>query len=63
MEKECYEEEIQPYRETDYKLIIYSKAVDHVLIFGVIFVMWGRHRWILINNKLFPFMIYLHRID
>ena len=23
MEKECYEEEVQPYRKTDYKPIIY----------------------------------------
>ena len=22
--------------------------------------MWGRHRWFLLNNKISPFMIYLH---
>ena len=25
MEKECYEEKVQPYRKTDYKLIIIIK--------------------------------------
>ena len=28
MEKECYEKEVQPYRETDYKVIIYDRVTD-----------------------------------
>ena len=28
MEKECYEEEVQPYRKTDYKPIIYISSAN-----------------------------------
>ena len=53
MEKECYEEEVQPYRKTDYKPIIYiyiysvvNVYLDHlklcvVCIYGRIYVCCG----------------------
>ena len=56
MEKECYEEEVQPYRKADYKPIIY-----HIYIYIVPFHLPENWRW---SITLFTSnMIYSRRND
>ena len=38
MEKECYEEEVQPYRKTDYKRIIYQSRYIIVFMINVLYM-------------------------